>query len=167
MSKKLIIGLTIAVAIGIGTYAFGHMGGGYENYGWMHGGPGMHQGYYGMHEGYYGGPKNDYRSDLKDEDIKALDEERAAFLKATDSIRQTLYSKELELRSELYKENPDVSKAEALQKEISELESGLAQKRIKHMIKIRDLNPNADRGIMMGGYHMGYGYASPEDSCWR
>ena len=161
MSKKLIIGLTIAVAIGIGTYAFGHMGGGYENYNWMHGGPGM------MHQGYYGESKNDYRSDLKDEDIKTLDGERAAFLKATDSIRQTLYSKELELRSELYKENPDVSKAGALQKEISELESEMDQKRLDHMIKIRKLNPNAGRGFMMGGYHMGYGKASPEDSCWR
>jgi len=159
MSKKLIIGLTIAVAIGIGTYAFGYMGGGYGNYGMMHGGPGMHQ-------GYYGGPRSDYRSDLNDEDIKALDEERTAFLKATDRIRQNLYSKELELRSELYKESPDVSKAGSLQKEISELESELDQKRISYMIKIRKLDPNTGRGFMMGGDHMGYGYASPEDSCW-
>jgi len=160
MSRKLIIGLAIAAAVGIGTYAFGHMGEGYGNYGWMHGGPGM------MHQGYYGETKNDYRPDLKDEDIKALDEERAAFLKATDSIRQTLYSRELELRSELYKENPDASKAAALQKEISELESEVDQKRIDHLIKIRKLNPNAGRGYMMGGYHMGYGGAS-DDPCLR
>jgi zinc resistance-associated protein len=144
MSKKLIIGLTIAVAIGIGTYAFGHMGGGYGNYGSMHDGPGMHHGYFGE-RGY------DYPGNLNDEDIKALEEERSAFLKATDSIRQNLYSKELELRSELYKENPDVSKAGALQKEISKLESELDQKRIDHMIKIRKLSPNAGRGFMMGG----------------
>ena len=160
MSKKLIIGLTVAAVIGIGTYAFGHMGGGDGYYGRMHGGPMMHQGYYGE-------PGNDYRTDLKDEDIKALDEERIAFLKATDSVRQNLYSKELELRSELYKENPDVSKAGAMQKEISELESELDQKRLDHMIKIRKLNPNAGRGFMMGGHHMGYGNASPEDSYWR
>ena len=166
MNKKLIIGLTIAAAIGIGTYAFGHMGGGYGNYGRMHGGPGMHQGYYGMHQGNYGELRNDYRADLKDEDIKALEEERAAFLKVTDSIKQNLYSKELELRSELYKENPDVSKAGTLQKKISELESELDQKRIGHMIKIRKLNPNAGRGFMMGGYHMGYGNSS-YDPCLR
>jgi hypothetical protein len=141
MSKKLIAGLTVAAVIGIGTYAFGHMGGGDGYYGRMHGGPMMHQGYYGE-------PGNDYRTDLKDEDIKALDEERTAFLKATDSVRQNLYSK-------------------ALQKEISELESELDQKRLDHMIQIRKLNPNAGRGFMMGGYHMGYGNASPEDSCWR
>jgi hypothetical protein len=160
MSKKLIVVLTVAAVIGIGTYAFGHMGGGYGNYGRMHGGPGMHQGYYGE-------SGNDYRTDLKDEDLKALEEERSAFLKATDSVRQNLYSKELELRSELYKENPDVAKAEALQKEISKIESELDQKRIGHMIQIRKLNPNASRGFMMGGYHMGYGNASPDDSCWR
>ena len=120
-----------------------------------------------MHHGYFGERGYDYPGHLNDEDIKALEAERSAFLKATDSIRQNLYSKELELRSELYKENPDVSKAGALQKEISELESELDQKRINHMIKIRKLSPNAGRGFMMGGYHMGYGYASPEDSCWR
>ena len=134
MSKKLIAGLTVAAVIGIGTYAFGHMGGGDGYYGRMHGGPMMHQGYYGE-------SGNDYRADLKDEDIKALDEERIAFLKATDSVRQNLYSKELE--------------------------SELDQKRLDHMIKIRKLNPNAGRGFMMGGHHMGYGNASPEDSYWR
>ena len=160
MSKKLIIGLTVAAVIGIGTYAFGHMGGGDGYYGRMHDGPSMHQGAYGEKD-------YDYRSNLKDEDIKALEEERTAFLKDTEDIRRSLYSKELELRSELIKNNPDASKAGALQKEISELESRLDQKRIDHMIKIRKLNPNAGRGFMMGGYHMGYGNASREDSCWR
>jgi len=54
-----------------------------------------------------------------------------------------------------------------MQKEISEIDSELDQKRINHMIKIRKLDPNAGRGFMMGGYHMGYGDAAPEDSCWR
>jgi hypothetical protein len=160
MSKKLILGLAIAAVIGIGTYAFGHMGGSYGNFDRMHGGPWMHQGYYGD-KGY------DYRGHLKDEDIKALEEERSVFFKATESVQQNLYSKELELRSELYKENPDVSKAGALQKEISELESTLDQKRIDHMIKMRKLSPNGSRGFMMGGYHMGYGSSAPGDSCWR
>jgi Spy/CpxP family protein refolding chaperone len=159
MSKKLIIGLTIAVAIGIGTYAFGHMGGGYGNYDRMHGGPGMHQGYYGEQD-------YDDRADLKNEDIRALEEERSAFLKATDGIRQNLYSKELELRNELYKENPDVSKAAALQKEISELESELDQKRIDHMIKIRKISPDASRGFAAMDPMMGYGSQYP-GTCWQ
>ena len=107
----------------------------------------------------------DYPGNLNDEDIKALEEERSAFLKATDSIRQNLYSKELELRSELYKENPDVSKAGALQKEISELEAQLDQKRIDHMIKIRKLSPNAGRGFAAMDPMMGYGSQYP-GTCW-
>jgi hypothetical protein len=65
------------------------------------------------------------------------------------------------------KKNPDADKAGALQKEISELESELDQKRVDHMIKMRKLSPNDGRGFMMGGYHMGYGSASPGDPCWR
>ena len=160
MSKKILTGLAVAAIIGIGTYAFGHMGDGYGNFGSMHGGPWMHQDSYGDRG--YG-----YRENLADEDIRALDEERSAFLKATESTRQNLYAKELELRSELYKENPDAARTRALQKEISELESVLDQKRIDHMIKMRQLSPNGSRGFMMGGYHRGYGYASPEDTCWR
>jgi len=161
MSKKLIVGLTVAVVIGIGTYAFGHMGGGYGYYGQMHDGPMM------MYQGNYGEPGWDYRSNLNDEDIKALEKERSSFLKATDSIRRNLYSKELELKSELAKKNPDATKARALQKEINGLESRLDQMRIDHMIEVRKLNPNAAGTYMMGGYHMGYGYNSPADPCWR
>jgi len=158
MNNKLVIGLTIAVAIGIGSYAFAHMGGGYGYYEGMHGGPGMHHGYYD--ESGYGYPGN-----LTDEDIQALEAERSVFFKETEDIRRNLYSKELELRSELYKKNPDASKAEALQKEVSELGSKLDQKRIDHMIKMRKLNPNVG-GEYMGEYHMGYGNSFLE-SCWR
>ena len=42
-----------------------------------------------------------------------------------------------------------------MQKEIYELASDLDQKRIDHMDKIRKIYPNADRGFMMGGNHMG------------
>ena len=159
MNKKLIIGLTIVVVIGIGAYAFGHRGEGYGYHGRMHGGSGMHHGYYG--ESDYGYPGN-----LKDDEIKALEKERSTFNKDTENIRRDLYSKELELRSELVKDNPDASKAGSLQKDISELQSDLDQKRLNHMIKIRKINPNAGRGFMMGEYHMGYGNSS-DDPCLR
>ena len=159
MTKKLIIGLTIAAVIGVGAYAFAHRGEGYGYHGWMHGGSGMHHRDYDRSG--YGYPDN-----MKNEDIKALEEERTAFFKDTETIRRDLYSKELELKSELLKNNPDVSKAVTIQKDISELQSNLDQQRIEHMIKIRKLNPNAGRGGMMGGYHMGYGNSS-DDPCVR
>ena len=65
MSKKLIIVLTMVGIIGLGTYAFAHWGGGYGNQGWMHGGP-------GMHHGYFSGPGYGYPSDLKEEEFKSL-----------------------------------------------------------------------------------------------
>ena len=168
MIKKLIIGLTIAAVIGAGVYAFAHQGQRFGNQGWMHGGSGMHHGYHGgpgLHHGYFGGSGYDYPGNLKDEDLKAFDEQRSAFIKETEDLRRDLYSKELELRSELIKDNPDVSRAVALQKDISELQSNLDQRRLEHMIKMRKINPNVG-GEFMGGYHMGYGNSS-SDPCWR
>ena len=158
MSKKLITVLALVGIVGIGTYAFAHWDGGYSNFGRMHGGPGMHQ-------GYSGSPGYGYPSDLKDEEFKALDKERVAFIKETDKIRQSLYSKELELRSELLKENPDADKATGLQKEISELEAKLDQKRLDHMIKVRKINPNIGRSYAGMGRMMGNGYQN-QDACW-
>ena len=158
MSKKLIIILAIVGIIGIGTYAFAHFSGGYGGNGWMHGGP-------GMHHGYSGGPGYGYPSDLKEEEFKSLEKERAAFIKETDKLRQSLYSKELELRGELLKENPDAGKAAGLQKEISDLEARLDQKRIDHMINARKINPNVGRGYAGMGHMMGYG-SQNQGACW-
>ena len=157
MNKKLIIGLTIAVIIGVGAYAFGHQGQRYGYHNWMHGGS-------GMHHGYPGGSGYEYPGNLNEQEIKAWDEQRFAFLKDTENLRRDLYAKELELRSELIKDNPDATKAGALQKDISDLESKLDQKRIDHMINMRKLNSNAGREFM-GGYHMGYGNF-PSNPCW-
>jgi hypothetical protein len=90
-------------------------------------------------------------------------------------LRQDLYAKNLELRSELAKDNPDVQKAAALQKEISKLESGLDQKQLDFMLNLRKVAPDAGRGYMMGGrggmmgYGPGYGNgAGPRGGyCWE
>ena len=158
MSKKLITVLAIIGIVGIGAYAFAHRDSGYSNFGRMHGGPGMHQ-------GYSGGPGYGYPSDLNDEEFKSLDKERTAFIKETDNIRQSLYSKELELRSVLLKENPDAVKATGLQKEISKLKANLDQKRIDHMIKVKKINPNVGRGYAGMGQMMGNGYQN-QGACW-
>ena len=109
-----------------------------------------------------------YGYNLSDEEIKALEKERQAFFNETESIRQDLYTKDLELRSELAKETPDAKKAARLQTELSKLESQLDQKRIDHMLKMRQLNPNAGRGRgFMGGGGMGYGPRYGGGNCWR
>jgi Spy/CpxP family protein refolding chaperone len=157
--RKLITVIAIVALVGLGATAFAHWEGGW------HRGPGYH------HRGWGGGPESGYgpmMGGLSGDEIKAFEKERQAFFKETASLRKSLFSKELELRSELAKENPDAGKANQLQKEISDLESQLDQKRVDHMIKMRKINPDAGRGYMMGrggtgygpGYHRGMG-------CWE
>ena len=47
-------------------------------------------------------------------------------------------------------DDPDVKKAQELQKEISNLEATIDQKRIDHMIKMKKINPHAGRGYGSG-----------------
>lgn len=150
--RKVITVIAVVALVGLGATAFADWSGG----GW-HRGPGYH------HRGWGGGPGSGYGSmtdDLSDEEIKVFEKERQAFFKETEPLRQDLYSKELELRSELAKENPDAKKAAGIQKEISNLETQLDQKRVDHMIKMRKINQNAGRGYMMGRGGMGYGPGS-------
>ena len=74
---------------------------------------------------------------MSSEEISKLDKQRAEFFKETENTRQKLYEKELALRSELAKENPDTSKASNLQGEISKLQSDLDQKRLDYEIQAR------------------------------
>jgi Spy/CpxP family protein refolding chaperone len=172
MNRKLVSILAVITVVGIGTLAYAHWNEDWGHHGWMHGGGGGYG--YGMPHGYYG---NQGYGDLNDEQITALDKERAAFFKETANIREDLYAKQLALQSELSKSDPDTAKASELQKDISELERKLDQKRIDHMIKMKKISPNGGRGFammggpmmggpMMGGHMMGYGSRYSGD-CWQ
>ena len=101
-----------------------------------------------------------YQNNLSDEDLDKLNKERQAFFEDTRQVRENLYQKELELRSELAKKDPDAKIAVGLQKEISDLESQLDQKRVEKRIKMQKENPDffAGRGYGKGGGGMGRGY---------
>jgi zinc resistance-associated protein len=156
--KKGLMVLVVVAVIGFGAYAFAHMGAGFGHQGWMHSGGGMH--HYG-----YGTPGFGYPGDLSDEERNDLDNKRKAFFQSTEDLRGDIYSKQLELQSELAKDQPDNQKALELQNRISKLEAQLDQKSLGHMMKMRKISPHSGREFM-GGYHMGYGYG-PSDSCWR
>jgi hypothetical protein len=96
----------------------------------------------GQGSGYYG--------NLSDQEIANLDQQRTEFFKVTENIRQGLYEKELALRSELAKENPDMNTASNLQRDISKLQGDLDQKRLDYKVKARKLMPSYNRGSMMG-----------------
>ncbi len=102
-----------------------------------------------------------YQDNLSDEDLDKLNKERQAFFEDTRELRENLYQKDLDLRSELAKKDPDTKLAVGLQKEISELEGQLGQKRVEHRITMQKENPDffAGRGYGQGrGYGKGQGY---------
>src|SRR5210317_924413 len=81
-----------------------------------------------------------YQDNLSDEEIDKFNQERQAFFEDTSELRENLYQKELELRSELAKKDPDAKKAVSLQKDIPELERQLDQKRVEQRIKMQKEN---------------------------
>ncbi|MBT8369357.1 MAG: periplasmic heavy metal sensor [Deltaproteobacteria bacterium] len=116
-----------------------------------------------------------YQSNLSDDEIDKLNNERQAFFEDTRELRGKLYQKELELRSELAKKDPDAKKAAGLQKELSDLESQLDQKRVDHRIKMQKANPDVfagrgygqGRGYSMGRGGMGRGFQGRGGGCWN
>lgn len=104
----------------------------------------------------YNCPYADENARLTDEQREQLDNEREAFFNATKALRQDLYAKQMELRAELAKKDPDVTRASALQKEVSNLNASLSQKHLEHIIAVRKINPDAGRGFFGSGRGMGY-----------
>ncbi|MFZ0611897.1 MAG: periplasmic heavy metal sensor [Desulfobacterales bacterium] len=115
-----------------------------------------------------------YAGNLSDEDLQAVQQERQKFFDETKDLRQEMHQKQLELKSELAKKNPDAQKAAALQKDISVLGQEFDQKRLDQMLKMKKINPDIGR---MGGWgrenkgdddddcpnygrHMGRGYGA-------
>lgn len=149
MKRNILIFTGIAVFLSIAAVsAFAHGPGWGWGGGWGHHGPGWH------HRGDYG---QRYDDQMSKEEYKQWEQRSEAFLTETQDLRSNLYEKERELQNELAKNEPDASKASGLQKEISELQSKLDQKRIDHIIEMRKLNPDAGRGFIGGGPMMGYG----------
>ena len=148
--SKAIILLTIIGVVGFAATSFA---------GWGRGGGGYCRGQGGGGQR-WSGPAG-YQNNLTDEEIDKLNKQRQAFFEDTRELRENLYQKELELRSEMAKKDPDAKKAVALQKEISDLESQLDRKRVEQRIKMQKENPDffADRGFgQRRGYGPGRGY---------
>ena len=110
------------------------------------------------------------KADLTPEQREQMETERQAFFDATKLERQELYAKRLELKAEMAKSQPDMDKASALQKAVSDLQASLDQKHLGHIMAMRKINPDAGRGWMMQGrsmghYGMGQGMGYGPDNC--
>ena len=154
----LIIAIVSVAVIGFAINAFAHDGMGWGNDSNYSG-----QGRY--HRGGYGPAYNDQ---LSEEENQQFAQQRETFHRETRDLRDNIFDKERELQDELAKQEPDAAKASALQKEISELQAQLDQKRIDHMVQFRKQSPNAGRGFMRGGGHMMMGYGPRGNGyCWQ
>ena len=160
--NKAIMVLSVIAILAFGAYAFADWGMGYGHPGRDYHGRGHYD--QGMDRRGWENPGY-MMGDLSEEQIRKLDKEREAFYEATEDLRQETYRKELELRTELSRANPDAKKAASIQKEISKLEARLNQKQIDHIIAVKKINPNAGQGfIERGPRENGSSYRG---SCWR
>jgi Spy/CpxP family protein refolding chaperone len=103
----------------------------------------------------FGGPG--MAGNLTDEEIATVQKERNAFLESTLELRERHYQKELELKAELAKQNPDAKKATELQKEVSGLENELDQKRLEQRLKMKKDHPKIYGKGFGGGFGRGMG----------
>lgn len=117
---------------------------------------------------------------LTEDQRNQLDQLNRRSYDETAKLRNQLWEKSGELNTLLNSSNPDVDKARALQKEISELRAKLDQVRINFELEAKKITPDlrygrgygrgyghqgGSYGHHMGGYgHQGSGYG-PE-TCW-
>ncbi len=154
---KAITVLTVVALFGLSTAALAGWGRGYGRMGGASG-----QGYDCPYGNYGSGTTNN----LSAEELEKLNKDQAEYAKETDGVRQKLYQKNLELRSELAKEAPDAQKASKLQGEISELQGELDQKRLAYQLKGGNFAPNNNRGYRDRGNMMGSGPRGGERNRW-
>ena len=87
-----------------------------------------------------------------------LDKLYESFVKDTDKLREEIWNKSSELDTLLDSTNPDANKVKILQKEISNLQAQMADKRVDYELQARKIAPDARFGRGEGrGYGQGYG----------
>ena len=118
---------------------------------------------------------------LTDEQKAQLDKLHQKFFDDTASLRSQIAAKHSELNILMNTSNPDVQKARALQKELSDLKAKMAQERINLQFEVRKINPDARFGMGhgrgmggpgrgMGGYGPGMGWhrgGYGPGACWN
>lgn len=145
MRKRIQLVMVMAIVVSLVSAASAFAGWGWSDYCPM--GSGGHwgsrdRGGYGSGYGNYGG--------LSNEEVAQIEREQAVFISETESLRQSLYERNLAMRSELAKANPDPDKVNSINREMGDLESRLSQKSIDFELKMRKTAPSY-RGGYMGG----------------
>jgi zinc resistance-associated protein len=166
----LLVGAALVAAVAVPLLAYGP--------GWGRGhhmmGPwGTAPGYSQQYERGFGNLTEEQRSQLEQLDRKYYDE--------TATLRDKIWDKSDELNALLNGPNPDAKKVKALQRELSDLQAMMDEKRLSYELEIRKIIPEPQfgrgygrgyYGHHMGGYgpHMGYGWHGRgygPGSCWN
>ena len=101
---------------------------------------------YGFNEGASGSNKYPgYDRNLNNETVKKLNDEQEAFIIATEEVRQAIYEKELYLKVELSKKEPDSNTALGFQKELSDARGKYEQLMVQHLIRMKKINLDAEK----------------------
>ena len=91
---------------------------------------------------------------LTTEQREKLEKAHKTFIDGTTDLRNNLRTKHTELTNLLSSTEPDANKAKALQKEISDLQTNLAQKRLELRLEVLKINPDARYGQGQGRRNM-------------
>lgn len=117
---------------------------------------------------------------LTEEQRTKLTELDKKFYDETAELRNKMWTKSTELNTLLNMEDPDITKAKALQKEVNDLRSELDLKGLEYQVAARKIVPDTGLGrgygrgygkhMWGGGPGMGYGHhmrgPAPE-TCWN
>ncbi len=87
-----------------------------------------------------------------------LRELRQEFADQTRELRESLQARRLEMRTLMGSSSPDGKELKRVQKEMNTLRTQLDDARIDHVLKVKEINPQA-----FSGYGRGYGSHAWED----
>ena len=163
INKKSTFGLAAVLTLAIAAVAFAHGGSGHGSHMGGYGGGYMMGPGYGNHMRGWDSDDGPYcrghaaLGNLSDEETAKLEASQEKFYRDTRELRHRIEEKEIALRGEMDRDNPDHAKVYELQKEISSLRADFDQKALTHRLEVRKLLPDNYRG---SGYGHGRGY------CW-
>ena len=119
--------------------------------------PGMGRG--GMGTGFGPGPSRNWensRNNLTKEQQDKLNDLHKQFRDKTADARNEIIKKGVDLRAELNRDNPDINKAKAIQKDINELQAKISDAHLEFIIAAKKIAPDMPFGMGrgMGGFGM-------------
>lgn len=156
--RNTLIIMTVIAVFGAGTYAFADRGTGCPKWG----GQGSD-----LSDNNSRGRGYHSWNTLTDAEKQKLQEAQEKFRNDTDELRQDIFAKQMMLKSELAQKDPDTKRALGLQKELSELKAQFDEKRLMHLLALKDINPKLGNHFSGKARGPGNGPRGGGGHCWQ